>query len=184
LGIDSRRVVADRETRSISQEETFSSDLDDRDALRTTIRRQADAVAQRSRKSALVGRTVTLKVRYGDFTTLTRSKSERSAITSGASIARVAVALFEALDVQIGIRLIGVGLSSLEPAQETPRQLELFSSDVDENSETDERRVDVDLATDEIRRRFGDRAISVGDRRRGAVPDDRRTQQRSIEVER
>jgi DNA polymerase IV len=184
LGVDARRVVADRETRSISQEETFASDLDERDALRATIRQQADAVARRSRQSALVGRTVTLKVRYGDFTTLTRSKSERSALTSGASIARLAVALFDALEVQIGIRLIGVGLSSLEPAQETARQLELFSSDGDETSESDERRADVDLATDEIRRRFGDRAISVGDRHRGAVPGEARAREHSIEAQR
>jgi DNA polymerase IV len=184
LGIDPRRVEADRETRSISQEETFASDLREGDALRTTIRRQADAIARRSRQSALVGRTVTLKVRYGDFTTLTRSKSERSALTSGASIARLAVALFEALDVQIGIRLIGVGLSSLESAQETPRQLELFSSDVDETNENDERRADVDLATDEIRRRFGDRAISIGDRRRAMGRDAPKTRERSIEVKR
>jgi DNA polymerase-4 len=184
LGIDARRVEADRETRSISQEETFASDLHDGDALRTTIRRQADAIARRSRQSALVGRTVTLKVRYGDFTTLTRSKSERSALTSGASIARLAVALFAALDVQIGIRLIGVGLSSLEPAQQTARQLEFFSTDGDENSETDERRAEVDLATDEIRRRFGDRAISVGDRRRGVGRDDRGAREGSIEVKR
>jgi DNA polymerase IV len=184
LGIDARRVEADRETRSISQEETFASDLHDGDALRTTIRRQADTIARRSRQSALAGRTVTLKVRYGDFTTLTRSKSERTALTSGASIARLAVALFEALDVQTGIRLIGVGLSSLEPAQETARQLELFSTDADETGESDERRADVDLATDEIRRRFGDRAISVGDRRRGVGRDDRKTRERSIEVKR
>jgi DNA polymerase-4 len=184
LGIDPRPVVADRETRSISQEETFATDLDDRDVLRTTIRRQADAISRRSRSSALVGRTVTLKVRYGDFTTLTRSKSERSPLTTGASVARLAVALFEALEVQGGIRLIGVSLSSLEPAHDTARQLELFSSDAEENSDDDERRADVDLATDEIRRRFGDRAISVGDRRRATVRDDGRARERSIEVPR
>ena len=94
------------------------------------------------------------------------------------------MALFEALDVQIGIRLIGVGLSSLEPAHESARQLQLFSSDAEEKSEDDERRADVDLATDEIRRRFGDRAISVGDRRRASVRDDGRARERAIEVPR
>jgi DNA polymerase-4 len=184
LGIDPRPVVADRETRSISQEETFATDLDDPDSLRTIIRRQADTVARRSRQSSLVGRTVTLKVRYGDFTTLTRSKSERAPITSGATMARLAVSLFEALQVQTGIRLIGVGLSSLEPAHESARQLELFSTDMGVTSETDERRVEVDLATDEIRRRFGDRAISVGDRHRAAGHEDARSRSKSVDVQR
>jgi DNA polymerase IV len=182
LGIDPRPVVADRETRSISQEETFATDLDDHDALRATIRHQADTVARRSRQSSLVGRTVTLKVRYADFTTLTRSKSERAPITSGASLAQIAVALFEALEIQRGIRLIGVGLSSLETAHESPRQLEFFSTETEEANEPDERRLEVDLATDEIRRRFGDRAISVGDHHRGGPQENGRSHSNSADV--
>jgi DNA polymerase-4 len=175
LGIDPRPVVADRETRSISQEETFATDLDDREALRATIRHQADTVARRTRQSSLVGRTVTLKVRYADFTTLTRSKSERAPVTSGASIGRIASALFDALEVQHGIRLIGVGLSSLEMAHESARQLEFFSTDGNEAAESDERRLEIDLAADEIRRRFGDGAISVGDHHRGAAHESGRS---------
>jgi DNA polymerase IV len=170
-GIDTSPVVANRETRSISQEETFESDVNDADFIRSTIRRQSDVIARRSRESGLVGRTVTLKVRYGDFTTLTRAKSERLPVVASSAVARMAVLLFEALETQSGVRLIGVALSTLEPARETGYQLELFSSEGVEESGADERRVEVDVAADEIRRRFGDRAISLGARRRASGHD-------------
>jgi hypothetical protein len=80
--------------------------------------------------------------------------------------------------------LIGVGLSSLEPAHEDARQLELFSAGDADTSEIDERRVEVDVATDEIRRRFGDRAISVGDRHHGTGHDDGRARSKPVDAKR
>lgn len=158
-GNDSRRVEPDRQTRSIGQEGTFDVDVDDEDKLKSTIRRQATTVARRCRESGVLGRTVTLKVRYGDFTTLTRSKSERSPYVSASAIARAAESLFDALQTRQGVRLIGVSVSSLEPEDVHGRQLALFGDESDSVRATDERHVEVELATDAIRRRFGPSAI-------------------------
>ncbi|MBN1678941.1 MAG: DNA polymerase IV, partial [Anaerolineae bacterium] len=71
-GLDTREVVTEHEAKSISKETTFSRDVNDGDVLRTTLRRLADGVGWQVRKSELVGRTITLKLRWTDFTTLTR----------------------------------------------------------------------------------------------------------------
>ncbi len=158
-GNDARRVEPDRETRSIGQEGTFDIDVDDEERLRSTIRRQAATVARRCRESGVRGRTVTLKIRYGDFTTLTRSKSERSPYVSASAIARAAEGLFDALSTREGVRLIGVAVSSLEAEEVHGRQLELFGDESSAQHEKDERHVEMELATDAIRRRFGPSAI-------------------------
>lgn len=165
-GIDDRKVEADREVRSISQESTFGTDVDDEVVLRSTLHAQTDEVMRRCRKSDVVGRTLTLKVRYGDFSTITRSRTERSPFLAASAALRVAEALFDALERREGVRLMGVGISNLEPFVERGRQLELFSSDAGEESDVDERRAEVEVATDEIRRRFGASSIALGVSRR------------------
>jgi DNA polymerase-4 len=161
-GIDDRKVEADREVRSISQESTFEVDVDDDARLRSTLRAQIEEVMRRCRKSSVVGRTVTLKIRYGDFSTITRSRTERGPFVAAAAAARVAESLFDALDCREGIRLMGVAISNLEPVSERGRQLELFGSDSEEESRVDQRHAGVEVATDEIRRRFGAGSIALG----------------------
>jgi DNA polymerase-4 len=115
-GIDERPVEPNREIKSVSHEETYAVDVFDRTELGTEIVRMADSVAGRMRRAGLVGRTVALKVRYGDFVTLTRSRTSPTGLCDGPSIASIAAALLDAVDVSPGVRLLGVGVSNLTGA--------------------------------------------------------------------
>ena len=110
---DDRPVVADRETKSVSSEGTYDTDLTDRRLMAGLLARQASHVGERLRKHGLSGRTVSIKVRLHDFTTLSRSSTLTSPTDSSATIARVARALLEDLDTSGGVRLLGVGVSGL-----------------------------------------------------------------------
>lgn len=110
---DDRAVVADRETKSVSSEGTYDTDLTDRTLMQGLLTRQAVQVGTRLRKHGLSGRTVTIKVRLHDFTTLSRSSTLPSPTDSGATIARLARALLADLDTSGGVRLLGVGVSGL-----------------------------------------------------------------------
>ena len=150
-GRDPRPVEPDREVKSISHEETYAHDFVEHPPLRNEAVRMADAVAARLRKARLAGRTVTVKVRFHDFSTITRSHSLPAAVDSGPVIARAAVALLDQVDVTPGVRLLGVGVSNL--VEDGARQLSL--EDVgDEAAWTDASR-----AVDAIRSRFGADAV-------------------------
>lgn len=110
---DDRPVVADRETKSVSSEGTYDTDLTDRSLMEGLLTRQAVQVGARLRKHGLSGRTVTIKVRMHDFTTLSRSSTLPSPTDSGTTIARLARALLADLDTSGGVRLLGVGVSGL-----------------------------------------------------------------------
>ncbi len=110
---DDRPVVAERETKSISVEGTYETDLTDRRLMAALVTRQAEDVASRMRKHALSGRTVTLKARLYDFTTLSRSTTLPAPTDQGPVIARLARSLLADIDVSGGIRLLGVGVSGL-----------------------------------------------------------------------
>ena len=110
---DDRVVEADREAKSVSSEGTFDTDLTDRSLMEHLLTRQAGEVAARLRKQGLSGRTVTIKVRLHDFTTLNRSTTLPSPTDSAASVARLARRLLADLDTSGGVRLLGVGVSGL-----------------------------------------------------------------------
>ena len=110
---DSRPVVAEREAKSISVEGTYDSDLTDRKLMEGLLSRQAREVGTRMRKNGISGRTVTIKVRLYDFTTLNRSSTLTSPTDDGATIARIARSLLADLDTTGGVRLLGVGVSGL-----------------------------------------------------------------------
>ena len=110
---DDRAVVADRETKSISVEDTFDTDLVDRDLLAAIVSRMANRVAERLRKSGLSGRTVTLKVRHHDFATNTRSTTLAGPTADPRTISNLANRLLAELDTSGGVRLLGVGVSGL-----------------------------------------------------------------------
>ena len=112
-GIDPRSVDPDQEVKSISHEETYPTDRFDPDELRTEAVRMADAVAARLRRHGSVARTVTIKVRFGDFRTITRSATPPEAVATGPAVARVAKDLLAKVDVAPGVRLLGVGVSNL-----------------------------------------------------------------------
>jgi DNA polymerase-4 len=113
IAADDRPVVSDRETKSVSVEDTFQTDLIDRALLATIADRMAHRVAERLRKAQLSGRTVTVKTRMHDFTTHTRSSTLAGPTDDARVVARVARRLLEESDISGGIRLLGVGVSSL-----------------------------------------------------------------------
>jgi DNA polymerase-4 len=110
---DDRPVVPERETKSVSVEGTYDTDLTDRRLMEGLLTRQAGEVAGRLRKHGLSGRTVTIKVRMHDFTTLSRSTTLSSPTDGAGTIARLARGLLTDLDTSGGVRLLGVGVSGL-----------------------------------------------------------------------
>ncbi len=110
---DDRVVVASRATKSISVEDTFETDLVDPVLLAAIVDRHARSVCERLTKARLSGRTVTLKVRRHDFSTLTRSATLPGPTDRPALVSRMARALLDELDTSAGVRLLGVGVSGL-----------------------------------------------------------------------
>jgi len=134
-GIDPRPVVPEREAKSVSAEETFAVDLTDRRDLGERLRRMADRVAARLAKAGVSGRTVTIKVRRYDFSTLNRSRTLPHATSSPREIAQHATELLDAIDVADGVRLLGVGVSGLSEFSQTDLLAELDPEPVDEPEE-------------------------------------------------
>lgn len=148
-GVDEREVVPDQGFKSVGHEETFARDLHDHEALARELVRLADAVARRLRAQGLAGRTVQLKVRFGDFTTITRATTVAGALDSGRAIARAAGDLLAEVDVGQGVRLIGVSVSGLVDGG--AQQLS-----IDHSADW----AGADRAMDAIRDRFGNDAIA------------------------
>lgn len=153
-GLDDRPVHTDREAKTISHERTFAQNLTDPDAVRTIILDLGEQVARRLRRHGRFARTVSVKIRFGDFETVTRSSTLESPTDRTGVIAGEARGLFDAWASSFrSVRLIGVGVSQLS---ETPGQAGLF----DAGEQTRDRAVD--RAADEITRRFGEGAIRLG----------------------
>lgn len=164
-GIDDRPVEPHQRAKSMSQEETYSVDRHDRAELETEIVRMSDAVAGRLRKAELHARTITIKVRFGDFRTITRSATIEQPTDTATTIHRTAKRLLDEVDIAPGVRLLGVGATGLDdPA---PQQLTLEdmattgagheTADTAAASDADWRLAEE--AVDEIRKRFGSKAI-------------------------
>ncbi|HEX6232981.1 MAG TPA: DNA polymerase IV [Jiangellaceae bacterium] len=110
---DERPVSSERETKSVSIEDTFDQDITDRALLTALIGRMAMKVTGRLRESGQSGRTVQLKVRLHDFTTLSRSATLPGPTDDARVVGRVAAHLLDEVDITGGIRLLGVGLAGL-----------------------------------------------------------------------
>jgi DNA polymerase-4 len=155
-GIDERRVIADREAKSISHETTFPVDIDDPDVLRAWLVELAEQVGYRLRRHELHGRTVEIKVRLANFQTITRAKtlSEPTDITN--EIRQTAVELFEGCSAVTGklIRLLGVGVSGFDSDRQNQKSL---FPDADRLKQTQ-----LDETADRIRERFGSAALNRG----------------------
>lgn len=125
-GIDPRDLDLELEPVSISAEDTFARDLTDRERLHDEVRRLSELVAERLRNSGLSGRTVTAKLRYGDFSIRTRSTTLPAAVDEAQVIGEVACGLLDRglRDRPGALRLVGVGVSGLSPY----RQLTLEES--------------------------------------------------------
>ncbi|GIK38130.1 MAG: DNA polymerase IV [Chloroflexota bacterium] len=153
-GIDERPVVTEHEAKSISQETTFARDITDGSTLQETLRHQSEQVGYRLRRKGLNGTTVKLKLRWADFTTLTRQVTLEQPTNLDDDIYAAALQLFEKTwPPGKRVRLIGVGVSGFETAA---YQLELWSDP--QLAQT--RRLQSVL--DELRERFGRQAIQRG----------------------
>lgn len=128
-GIDERPVVTYREPQSVGHETTFSRDVQEMERLERTLEYLCENVSRRLRKHYLSGKTVTLKLRYSDFSTITRQHTFVQPLREATDILSVAEALLHRCrDRRRRVRLIGVSVSLLQPSSLTPaRQLELFS---------------------------------------------------------
>jgi DNA polymerase-4 len=166
-GIDERDVEPDRATKSIGHEETFPVDRHDRAELEAELVRLADGVGARLRAAGLAGRTVTLKLRYGSFRTLTRAPSVPDPIDGGADIAREARRLLAGLDVSEGVRLLGVSVSGLARPEARQLPLDLGLDGTGPGPATPPGRTraawfEANEAVDAIRSKFGAASIGPG----------------------
>jgi DNA polymerase-4 len=167
-GVDSRPVREREAVKSVSNERTFSSDIRDTAEVRDVLAGLAEHVATRLRRKGLSGRTVHLKIRFGDFTTRTSQQTLGAATDSTDQVAAAALRLLKAQWAPgVGIRLLGVGVSGFD---DLPLQLDLLAS---AESGPDARRAAIERTVDELRERFGDAAVSFGARRVGRDPRDK-----------
>ena len=154
--IDNRPVVPDREAKSISNETTFATDLDDQESLRAWLLELTEQVARRLRRHALRGRTVEIKVRFADFKTITRSRKLPEPTNSTQALWEQANALLSTRlpSDHLPIRLLGMGVTEIDRTGVTQQQL---------FDEADRERQDgLDEVGDQIRERYGSKALSRG----------------------
>jgi DNA polymerase-4 len=146
---DDRPVEPDRETKSISVEDTFETDLVSREDLAVILVRDAHLVAGRLRAARLFAHTVSIKVRLHDFSTLTRSRTLRSATDRADVIGSVATSLLGAVDATGGVRLLGVGVAGLTDVL----QEDLFADETSATHSSEEDVIDdSSMAEEETRR--------------------------------
>jgi len=125
-GIDDRPIVTSHQPKSVGHETTFSTDVGHMIKLETTLRELSEKVSHRLQKHSLTAKTITLKLRYSDFTTLSRQSTLREPICRAPDIYRIAHRLLHAhRDSGRKVRLIGVSASMLEAPHQV-RQLSLF----------------------------------------------------------
>jgi DNA polymerase-4 len=154
-GVDDRAVVPDREAKSIGQEQTFGIDVTDAEEVRRILFEQVEHVGRRLRKHKLAARTMSLKIRYGEFETITRSKTLKDPTDRSGDLWEAARVLFDEW-VQSSfrpVRLIGASASQLN---RDSSQLPLFV-----DPELD-RRKKVDAVADQIAAKFGSSAMRRG----------------------
>lgn len=151
-GIDDRPVVPDREAKSIGQEETFGHDLTDADAVRTVLLGQAEEVSRRVRRHGLFARGVVVKIRFGDFQTITRRTTLAKPSDATAELWEAARTLFDdwAGKSFQPVRLIGMSATDFGNAD---AQLDLFATGIDE------KRRRLDAAVDRIKAKFGSKGV-------------------------
>ncbi len=151
-GRDPRAVTPARRERSVGSDETFAYDIDEPAEIHRRLLRLADRTAARARAAGVMGRTVSIKVRFSDFTTITRARTLRDPTDVSRDVYETARALFDGLGLQRArIRLVGVRLEGLVQASEAPVQGLL--------DEPEHGWRDADLAVDRASARFGAGAV-------------------------
>ncbi len=151
-GRDDRLVISESREKSISNEVTFSTDIDEHEELLKQLLELSEQVAKRLREQALAGYTITLKLRYSDFKTITRSKKLDKAVDTAFEIYTTIKRLFDELRLQrVRVRLVGVKVDGLIEASEVWAQLDLGLPEVAWQK--------AERAMDKASDRFGDGAV-------------------------
>ncbi len=164
LGDDPRPVVPDEEAKSVGAEDTFDEDLRGEEALLPHLLAQSGKVARRLRTAGLRGRTVTLKLKYADFTLVTRRCTLPAATDDGTAVFEAVRADLRRADLSRPVRLTGVSVSGF--GEEEPPQLGLFEA---APAPGEAKRARLNAALDDLAERFGDGAVrpaTLADRRR------------------
>lgn len=151
-GLDERPVVPDHEPKSVGNEVTFADDLHAKDDIDTCLLALSQKVGRRLRQSGYAGRTVTVKIRFGSFRTITRSRTIGDATALGDTIFDNVRAIMAGVELTEGVRLLGVTVSNLQPGGD---QLSLFSA-------ADEKKRKVSAAVDRLKDKFGEGAVTRG----------------------
>ena len=155
-GIDPRPVEPYVEPKSESAENTFAKDTKDRELLTTWLLRQSERVGANLRKHGFSGRTITLKVKYSDFTQRTKSRTLDHPTNTTRTIYETAVELLDEIKLERPLRLIGVGVSHFGEGE---RQFTLLPC---ANDQQNEREALLDSTLDQLRRKFGQKAVIRG----------------------
>lgn len=150
-GVDDRPVIADCQPKSLGKETTFAVDLTTSEELLTNLLALAEKVGWRLRRAGYAGRTITLKVRFSSFKTITRSRTLPESTCHDEVIYKVAKELIKEIKSGEGIRLLGITVSHLDSWQQTS----LFP-------ETDSKRQAMYAAVDRLRARFGEGIVKRG----------------------
>ena len=145
-GMDKSPVIPDSKAKSVSNEITFPEDVSDPSLILETLLRLSEKVGYRLRTHEWIGKTVTLKVRFEDFSTVVRHKTLPKPIYMSEAIYTEVYHLYESLEIHQPIRLLGVGVTQLSSAGE--QQMALFD-------EEDEKRKKVTQAVDALKKKFG-----------------------------
>jgi DNA polymerase-4 len=157
-GRDSRRVVPQRAEKSHGLERTFPEDIEDRAELRRRLFGYCEEVAYDLRSRGLRGRTVTVKARFWNFQTVTRSRTLPQATNLGPRLFAAARELLERVPAG-PLRLLGVAVSSLEDVRQ-PVQIELFPAE--EGDASEQRQQQLAAGLDRIRRKYGKSLVKPG----------------------
>ena len=151
-GIDHRPVLTEHETKSISKEVTFAKDVADEAELKLTLRRLSDGVGRQARRAGLAGATIKIKLRWSDFSTLSRQMTLDQPTDRDGEIYACARDLFErSWRKGRPVRLLGVGLSGFG---KSARQLDLWLDNADEKHEGE-----LLGALDRLRDKYGEKMI-------------------------
>ena len=157
MGIDEREVIPEHDAKSIGHEQTFSEDIIDLGLAKKELLGLANRVARRLRREQVIGRTITLKVKYSDFVQVTRSTTLSISTDDGPEIYSTVCSLLEKTEVgKRPVRLLGISLSQLTVLG-SESQLGLFNHDG-----ASQKRKELHTALDSLHEKFGEKSIRPG----------------------
>jgi len=157
MGIDEREVITHQAAKSVGNEETFDVDIRAVDAAKRELLALAGKVARRLRHEGVTGKTITLKVKYGDFVLITRSETMNKFTNDGAVIYQTACELLQKTETgKKPVRLLGISVSQLS-TRGGEEQLSLFGS-----SESVRKRKSLNTTLDSLQDRFGEDMVRPG----------------------